>query len=90
MNTPPRRVFLAEEAKTGLALLQAAEEEGLLRTPALAARWEEIRDRLRGDDPAPRDRLAIFELLRELAATPGCERHWIRQRWARIDRAEKM
>lgn len=90
MKPPPRRVFLAEEARAGLALLHAAEEEGLLRKPELSARWREIRERTRGGDPSPRERLEIFELLRELAAAPVHERHWIRQRWARIDRPGKM
>ena len=89
MKPSHRRVFLAEEARAGLALLVAAEEEGLLKEPAIAARWREIHHRVRGDDPLPRDRLAIFDLLREVATAPGNERHWIRERWAEIDRPDR-
>ena len=89
MKPARRQVFLAEEARAGLALLHAAEEEGLLKDPALAARWREIHDGIRGGEPSPRDRLLIFELLREVAAAPGNETHWISNRWARIDPPER-
>lgn len=85
MNRARRRVFLAEEARTALALLQAAEEEGLLLNPELEA-WRDIASRPAAVESEPSARSAACHLIRKVADRPQVRDHWIGRRWHQVDR----
>lgn len=86
MKRAGRRVFLAEEARTALALLQAAEEEGMLLQSELEA-WRDIANRPAAVESEPSARSAACHLIRKVADRPQMRDHWIGRRWHQIDRA---